>query len=405
VIPESYTTGKKYKNEGHIELKRGYSKDHRMDLKQLIYLLVTTEDGIPLFAECHSGNAADNELFQNTMIKVQNLLKNEIKDKVYVLDAALYCKEFLLNGNIEGDWVTRVPESVKLCKQYLETDYDKILWTKVDKDYKFIEVESSYGGIYQRWLIVRNREAKFKEIATFKKQLIREEGAIGKSIATLEKKIFYSKEEAVRDIEMKKKYHIHFNFTYKIQGIYGKDKETKRKIRFGYMLVITFRRDEKKIKKSEMRKGKFILATDCLNDEKLSSKDILSAYRGRNKSSESCFKFLKDKTHNLNQIFLKKESRIEAMMMVMSLVLFTNNLAKTKLRNHLKENNKSIPAQRGKETQKPTFKWASYFMRNITKVKITVNDIIYDQIKGIDQGAEAIIRAFGEHALKIYGLN
>lgn len=85
-------------------------------------------------------------------------------------------------------------------------------------------------------------------------------------------------------------------------------------------------------------------------------------------------------------------------------MLFTNNLAQVKLRDHLKENNKNIPAQRGKETQKPTFKWASYFMRNITKVKIKVNDIIYDQIKGIDQGAEAIIRAFGEHALKIYGL-
>ncbi len=156
---------------------------------------------------------------------------------------------------------------------------------------------------------MRNREAKYKEIATFKKQLIREEGAIGKSIASLEKKIFYSKEEAARDIEIKKKHHLHFNFSYKIQGIYGKDKETK-KIRFGYMLAITFRRDEKKIKKTEMRKGKFILATDCLNDEKLSSKNILTAYRGRNKSSESCFKFLNDKTHNLNQIFLKKESHV-----------------------------------------------------------------------------------------------
>jgi transposase len=41
-----------------------------------------------------------------------------------------------------------------------------------------------------------------------------------------------------------------------MQGIYGKDKETKRKIRFGHMLAITFRRDEKKIKRSEMRKGK-----------------------------------------------------------------------------------------------------------------------------------------------------
>ena len=109
--------------------------------------------------------------------------------------------------------------------------------------------------------------------------------------------------------------------------------------------------------------------------------------RGRNKNSEGRFKFIKDKTHNLNQIFLKKESRTEAMMMVMSIVLLTNNLA-----------------QQGKETPNPNFKWASYFMRNITKVKIKVLDKIYDQIKGMNKGAEVIIRAFGEHALKIYGL-
>jgi hypothetical protein len=54
VATSLYTTGNKYKNTGNIELKRGYSKDYRMDLKQLIYLLVTTEDGLPILAESHS---------------------------------------------------------------------------------------------------------------------------------------------------------------------------------------------------------------------------------------------------------------------------------------------------------------------------------------------------------------
>jgi transposase len=401
-----YTTGKKYKNTGNIELKRGYSKDHRMDLKQLVYLLVTTDEGLPIFAESHSGNASDNELFQKAIIKVQNLVKDQMENQIFVLDAALYSKEFLLNPHITGDWVTRVPESIKLCKEYLERDYDKLLWTKVDKDFKFVELESTYGGIKQRWILVRNREAKYKELATFKKQLDKEKETIESGIKKLEKKIFFTKEEAAREMENHKTYHQHFIFTYKIQGICEKVKTNDREkiVRIGYNLSISFKRDETRIKKTEMKKGKFILAASCLDDEKLSASDILGAYRGRNKNSEGCFKFIKDKTHNLNQIFLKKESRIEAMVTVMSIILFINNLAQKKLRDFLIEKDESITSQLGRGTKNPTFKWASYLMRNITKVKIEVAGKIYDQIKGIKKVQETIIRAFGDYALEIYGL-
>lgn len=398
-----YTTGKKYKGTGNIELKRGYSKDYRMDLKQLIYLLVTTEDGLPIFAETHSGNASDNGLFQDAMIKVQKLIEG-IDDKFFVMDAALYSKDFLLNKKITGNWITRVPESVKLCKEALERDYDKILWTKVDKDFKFVELESQYGGMKQRWILVRNREAKYKEIATFKKQLIKEEKTIEQSLNKLQKKIFYSKEEAKRDAELQKKYHPNFDFTYRIAGLYDHRKGIKRKIRTGYTVIITFKRNKERIKKCEMRKGKFILSTNCINDEVLSSRDILKAYRGRNAAVEGCFKFIKDKTHNLNQIFLKKESRIEAMVMVMSIILFINNLAQRKLRDALKKENTSIPNQLGKGIKNPTFKWASYLLRNITKVTIEIAEKIYCEIKGIDKAQETIIKAFGDYALQIYKL-
>jgi transposase len=399
-----YATGNKYKNDGKIELKYGHSKDHRMDLKQLVYLLVTTEDGLPVFAESHSGNASDNDLFQKTIIKVQDLIKEQVGDKIFVLDAALYSKEFLLNPHITGDWITRVPESVKLCKEALERDYDPLLWTKVDNDYKFVELESTYGGIKQRWILVRNREAKYKEIATFKKRLLREEEVINLGIKKLEKKIFFTKEEAAAYMENPKKNHPNFIFTSRVQGIYGKSK-TKRKPLIGHMLAVTFKRNEVNIKKCEMKKGKFILATSCLDDEKLTSKEILVAYRSRNKNIEGCFKFLKDRTHNLNQIFLKKESRIEAMVMVMSFVLFINNLAQKKLRDYLTDKKTSIPTQLGRATTRPTFKWASYLMRNITKVRIKIADEIYDQIKGIEKVHETIIRAFGDFALEIYGLS
>ena len=114
------TTGRNYKNDGNIELKHGYSKDYRMDLKQLVYLLVTTDESLPIFAEAYTGNTSDGELFHKSTVKAQDLGKGEIDKKYFVLDSALYNKEFLLNKDIKDDWITRVPESVKLCKEALE---------------------------------------------------------------------------------------------------------------------------------------------------------------------------------------------------------------------------------------------------------------------------------------------
>lgn len=51
---------------------------------------------------------------------------------------------------------------------------------------------------------------------------------------------------------------------------------------------------------------------------------------------------IKDR-NNLNQIFLKKKSRIEAMLMVMGMTLFVNNLAQKTLREHLTETAPGVP--------------------------------------------------------------
>ena len=114
---------------------------------------------------------------------------------------------------------------------------------------------------------------------------------------------------------------------------------------------------------------------------------------------------IKDENVNLGQIFLKKESRIEAMLMIMGLVIFVNKLAQKKLRTHLQDvkNESTVPNQLGKPSKNPTFSWASYLLRNINKVRVLSNDIVIDKIHGIEKAQKTIIRAFGAHAEEIYG--
>ena len=88
----------------------------------------------------------------------------------------------------------------------------------------------------------------------------------------------------------------------------------------------------------------------------------------------------------------------------MSLILFINNLAQKKLRNYLATNNQKIPNQLGRSTDRPTFKWASYIMRNITSVRMMVQDKVYRTIEGLNSAQEIIIRAFGDIAVEIYGM-
>jgi len=64
--------------------------------------------------------------------------------------------------------------------------------------------------------------------------------------------------------------------------------------------------------------GRFVLAT---NDLELSADELLANYKGQG-AVERGFRFLKDKSFRVAEVFLKKISRIQALAMVMVLCLF-----------------------------------------------------------------------------------
>ena len=72
------------------------------------------------------------------------------------------------------------------------------------------------------------------------------------------------------------------------------------------MLAITFVRNEERIIKTERRKGKFIIATACMDDNFLSAADMLGGYRRRNKNVEGCYKFIKHPSFSLKIYCYKK---------------------------------------------------------------------------------------------------
>jgi len=72
-------------------------------------------------------------------------------------------------------------------------------------------------------------------------------------------------------------------------------------------------------------------------------------------------------------VYLKKESRIEALAIIMVLCLFIYSIAQWKLRKRLKETNKCVRNQVKKLEQNPTMRWVLLLFRGITELTIILN--------------------------------
>ena len=144
--------------------------------------------------------------------------------------------------------------------------------------------------------------------------------------------------------------------------------------------------------------GRFILAS---NDLTLDAEKMLEYYKNQSKV-EKGFRFIKDKSFRVSEVYLKKPQRIEALSMIMVLTLMVYSVAEWKLRKRLKETGQTIMDQIKKQTQKPTLKWVFALMREITEVKIEADSKVVTQIANINETKEKIIRLMGKNCEKYY---
>jgi len=78
---------------GIPKAKRGYSRDHRPDCKQLVVALIVTADGLPLTYEIFSGNTIDVTTLKDIVTKVE--AKHGAARRVWVFDRGITSEENL----------------------------------------------------------------------------------------------------------------------------------------------------------------------------------------------------------------------------------------------------------------------------------------------------------------------
>ncbi len=158
--------------------------------------------------------------------------------------------------------------------------------------------------------------------------------------------------------------------------------------------------DENKVIKEKSRLGRFILATNDLN---IDPDTILSYYKGQ-KAVEQGFRFLKDKSFRVSEVYLKKEERIEALAMIMVLTLMIYSIAEWLIRKRMQEAGETVPNQLKKPTQRPTFKWIAFLFMGVAEVTIWLNGEMHLSIANLNDDLVRIIRLLGRDCEKYYDL-
>ncbi len=357
-----------------IHLTQGYSRDHRPDLNQVVLNLITeNKAGIPLYMKACSGNMQDVQGFKEIVKEHIKSLKAAYKNTYFIGDAALYTEE-TINALAEEEqfFITRVPQKLKEAKHLIEKA-KSIEWTSLDNGNSGYWTTSQYGGVSQRWLLIKSSQAKVREEHILNKVISKSTDSSLKSFNRLCRKAFSCSADAKKALQ--EWIDAQEFVTLHSEAIVEEQKHAKRgrpglDAKYTSQFYITgFLATSLNLKaQAQDTKGLFIIATNDCSDA-LSMQFILDEYKSQ-QAVERGFRFLKSPDFLTSSFFLKKPERIEALLMIMTSCLMIYASVEHQIRKVLQENNASFPDMKKKPTQKPTAKWVFFCFQGISVLTI-----------------------------------
>ena len=353
---------------GLIPITKGYSRDHRPDLNQVVLQLICeNQAGIPLLMKPLSGNSADKTDFRETIKAHIGQLQQDVGLRYLVADSALYCQETLQEMK-DILWISRVPETITLAKDLIQQAAPMLMANL--KNQAMTSLCTCYGEIRQRWLIVYSPDAYQRSRQTLSKQFSKQSQTELKAFESLCKQTFACETDAQNALEkLQKKLKITELLDIKFvqesrhskPGRPGKDTPPDR-----HSVRITGTPASRLLPYQQKlaRKSCFIVATNQLDQDELPDAELLQIYRDQQKV-ERGFRFLKDPQFMAATLFLKSVKRVMALTVIMTLCLLVYAALEYRIRKALREAEETFPNQLGRQVVNPTARWVFQFFSGI----------------------------------------
>ncbi len=343
------------KTKSGLELRRGHSKDHRPDLKQLVFTLSISADGaVPIHYKSYSGNRTDDTTHIETWEKLKKMTGTA--KFLYVADCKVCTNEQLdyIVGK-GGRVITIIPETWKEVSDFKETlrksPRNKVeIWRK-QKSRKKGETEyfSCFEGNHKtykqnyniHWIF--SNEKKKRDHFSREERLKKAEQALTELNVKLN--TYHLKEES--DIRTAIKKILKENgaecfLVVQLGQIEEKSQHQLNKGRPGHqtqyqtitklLYTLTWYREKNNLEAERRIDGIFPLLS---TDHSLNSKEVLQSYKYQ-PVLEKRFSQLKS-IHNAAPLFFKNIERVEANMFLFFVSLMVQSLLEREIRNKMKE--------------------------------------------------------------------
>lgn len=330
----------------------GYSKDHRPDLKQLLFILTTDADGgVPVQFRTADGNTNDSVTHIETWTTLRTVAGRA--DFLYVADSKLCSHDNLsFIDRAGGRFVTVMPRTRREDKRFrkllqTETPAWEVVWDRPyvrrpdgprDAWSVYRDPLGSAEGFTLIWvwstlLTLRQQERRHRNIATatealtaLRRRVLGPRSRVrGGARIDLEVELILEHHRVRRYLKVKRVPRPEHTFKQTQRGRPGPQTEYRRVTRRRYDLEWSL--DQTAIDYDKKSDGMYPL---ICNDRNLTAAQVLEAHKGQ-PIIEKRFEQIKT-VHEIAPVFLKNPGRIEALFTLYFLALLVQALIERELR-------------------------------------------------------------------------
>jgi len=339
-----------------LRFARGHSKDHRPDLKQIVFCLTLSSDGaVPIHFKTYPGNRTDDTTHIDTWRTIRQIAGRP--DFLYVADSKV-CTEKQLSDIVRhgGRVVSLLPETWGEVKRFKDALRDgvkakhRILRQPVPNSpetfetfYRFSgQYVTAKGGYTLHWIYTnekRKRDRKIRE-----ERLLRAERDLGELMSKLNVRRLKTHEQISERIDkLLEQHHVTDFYHIAINTVQERDtrqigkgrpgKHTRYESTERTLYTLSWSRNRQALERESRIDGIFpLLSTDA----SLSAKEALVAYKFQPRL-EKRFEQLKS-VHKVAPTLCKKVERVEAMMFLFFIALILQALIEREVRHAMSDN-------------------------------------------------------------------
>lgn len=405
---------------------RGNSKDHRPDLKQIVFGITVSADGaVPVFGRMASGGRSDS-LEERFMLDQLAKVLPDPRDSLLVGDSKLFAGETLVLAAKHGFKVlTMMPRGVGLWDEVL-ADYDKALeagkqpevfkavtasaagdedkapeklWTgaSFQREYVWEDEEKVEHRIPLRLLVVDSSQLRVQKEPAVRASCASAREKLEKAVQRISTKDFNCERDAMdAAIDLVEKYGSPYHVVHhrvrevtrpaKRQARGRPPRDEQRVMETVYMVTVELEEDPAAVERELRRKSCFVLATTLLSEQEHPNAELFRAYQEQN-SVEGSIRWAK---HPLAvaPVFLKTDERIAALGVVYVLALMVYALIQRDVRRLLRDSGQTFPGNKG-FTATPTTEVIFRLFEGINSYrvpgqqKVTVSNLTTAQIDAL----------------------